>query len=83
MDLAAGVYLSEAPSPPTFLFGVVKQFCRLGIWSHTQCITPEYALYIAYSPAPLLHTVYSIMYKVEGPLFTVENTNMTDYLSSL
>jgi hypothetical protein len=26
MDLAAGVYLSEAPSPPKFLFGMVKQF---------------------------------------------------------
>ncbi len=25
---AAGVYLSEAPTPPRFLFGVVKQFCR-------------------------------------------------------
>ncbi len=35
-DLAAGVYLSEAPSPPRFLFGVVKQFCRFGIWSYTQ-----------------------------------------------
>jgi hypothetical protein len=25
---AAGVYLSEAPSPPRFLFGMVKIFCR-------------------------------------------------------
>jgi hypothetical protein len=25
---AAGVYLSEAPSLPRFLFGVVEQFCR-------------------------------------------------------
>jgi hypothetical protein len=32
-DLATGVYLSEAHSPPGLLFGVVKQFCRLGIWS--------------------------------------------------
>jgi hypothetical protein len=39
-DLAADVYLSEAPSPPRFLFGVVKQFCRFGICSNTQCITP-------------------------------------------
>jgi hypothetical protein len=30
-DLAEGDYLSEAPSPPRFLFGVVKQFCRFGI----------------------------------------------------
>ncbi len=44
-DLAAGVYLSEAPSPPRFLFGVVKQFCRFGIWSNTQCVTSEDALH--------------------------------------
>ncbi len=25
-DFAAGVYLSEAPSPPKFLFGVVKHY---------------------------------------------------------
>jgi hypothetical protein len=31
----AGVYLSEAPSPPKILFRVVKQFCRFGIWSNT------------------------------------------------
>jgi hypothetical protein len=30
-DLVEGVYLFEAPSPPTFLFGVVKQFCGFGI----------------------------------------------------
>jgi hypothetical protein len=29
--LAAGVYLSEAISPPRFLFGVVNQFCMFGI----------------------------------------------------
>jgi len=40
MDIAVGVYLSEASSHPRFLFGVVKQFCRYGIWSNTQCITP-------------------------------------------
>ncbi len=34
-DFAAGVYLSEAPSPPRFLFGVVKQFNRFWIWSDT------------------------------------------------
>jgi hypothetical protein len=33
--LAAGVCLSEAPSPPRFLFGVVKQFYRFGIGSIT------------------------------------------------
>jgi hypothetical protein len=34
------LYLPEAPSPPSFLFGVVKQFFRFGIWSNTQCVTP-------------------------------------------
>ncbi len=29
-DLAAGVYLSEAPSPSRFLFGVIKQLCTVG-----------------------------------------------------
>ncbi len=32
MDLAAGVYMSEAPSP---LFGVVKQFCKFGLVKYT------------------------------------------------
>ncbi len=31
IDLAACVYLSEAPSPPRFLIGVVKLFCRIWI----------------------------------------------------
>ncbi len=35
-DLAGG---AEAPSPPRFLFGMVKQFCGFGISSNTQCIT--------------------------------------------
>ncbi len=41
--------------------GVVKQFCRFGIWSMTQCITPVYALHTTRSPPPPpvthLHTV--------------------------
>jgi hypothetical protein len=45
MDLAASIYLSEAPFPPRFLFGVLKQFCMFGIWSNTQCKTPVDALY--------------------------------------
>jgi hypothetical protein len=36
-DLAAGVYLSEAPSPPRVSFGKAILY---GIWSNTQCITP-------------------------------------------
>ncbi len=55
--LAAGVYPSEAPSPPRFLFGVVKQFCRFGILSNTQRMTPEYALHITQSPPPC-YTLY-------------------------
>jgi hypothetical protein len=42
--LASGVHLSEAPSPHRFLFEVLMQFCRFGIRSNTQCITPVYAL---------------------------------------
>jgi hypothetical protein len=42
MDVSAGVYLFEVPSPPKFLFGVIKQFRRLGIWSNTLCITPKH-----------------------------------------
>ncbi len=55
--MAAGVYLSEAPSPPRFLFGVEKQFFRVGIWPnytvYNSCIcsphnpipSPRYTLY--------------------------------------
>jgi hypothetical protein len=50
--LAACVYLSDAPSPPRFLFGVVKQFCMFGIWPNTQCITPAYALHITKKNPP-------------------------------
>jgi hypothetical protein len=44
-DLAAGVNLSEASSPPRFLFGAASQFCRFGSWSNTQCITSVYAFH--------------------------------------
>jgi hypothetical protein len=41
--LAAGVYLSEAPSPLRFSLGVVRQACRFGIWSNTgACICSTY-----------------------------------------
>jgi hypothetical protein len=42
--LAAGVYLSEAPSPPRFLVGLVMQICRFVIRSNTQGITNEDSL---------------------------------------
>ncbi len=35
--LCAGVYLSEGPSRPRFLFEMVQQFCRFWIWSDTEC----------------------------------------------
>jgi hypothetical protein len=57
MDLVEGVYLSEAPSPPRFLFGVVKQFCRFGIWSNIQCKTPVYCM-LSIQPDPPLYTLY-------------------------
>ncbi len=56
-NLAAGVYLSEAPSPLRFLFGVVKQFCRFGIWSNTQCITPVDALHTTWSHPPVTQCI--------------------------
>ncbi len=35
----------KAPSPPSFLFWVIQQFCRFWIWSDTECSTPtEYGL---------------------------------------
>ncbi len=35
-----------------FLFGVLKQFCRFGIWSNIQCITHVSALHTTRSPPP-------------------------------
>jgi hypothetical protein len=58
--LVEGGYLSEAPSTSKLLFGVVKQFCMFGIWSNTQCITPEYALHITQSPPSPLLTVKDV-----------------------
>jgi hypothetical protein len=100
--LAAGVYLSEASSPPRFLFGVVKQFCMFRIWPNTQCITPLYAFHTTRSPPPpVTHCMntYPCTYShrergrgvgepvrtLERRKFTrgVENTNMTDCISSL
>ncbi len=49
--LAAGVYLSEAPPLLGFcMHGMEKPFCKFGIWSNTQCITPVYALHKTRSP---------------------------------
>ncbi len=58
--LAAGVW---GPLPAKVLFGVVKQFCRFGIWSNKHCICsphnpiphPRYTLYKMYKPV-FIHT---------------------------
>jgi hypothetical protein len=51
-DFAAGVYLSEAPSPPMFLFGVVLQFRQNMVSNRTQ-----------HPPPPPSHTlsVYAVL----------------------
>jgi hypothetical protein len=38
---------------PRFLFGMVKQFYRFGIWSNTQCRTPPPPCYTLYKYIPL------------------------------
>ncbi len=75
MALAAGVYLSEAHYPPRFLFGVVKQFCRFGIWSNTctKCITHVDALHTTRSPP------YYTLYKyISLYLFTEGKAGMRE-----
>jgi hypothetical protein len=59
-DLAAGVYLSEAPWE--------SNFCRFGIWSNAQCITPVHALHTTPStqphplhPLPPRYTLYKYL----------------------
>ncbi len=94
--LAAGVYLSETPSHSRFLFGVAKQFCMFGIWSIAQCITLVYALHIIQSPPPVTHYIGCIdlylftqggggevTWREGRGARGVENTNMTDCISSL
>ncbi len=53
------IYLSPPPLQG-FLFGVVNQFCKFGIWSNTQIITPVDALHITQSPPPPV--THCIMY---------------------
>ncbi len=55
--------------------GVVMQFCRFGIWSNTQCITPVDALHTTQSPSPppvlspvLIHAVTRTSEKVRRAL---------------
>jgi hypothetical protein len=50
----------EAPSPPKFLVGVLKQFCRFGTWSNTQCITPVLSTQPDHPPPPC-YTLYEYM----------------------
>ncbi len=96
--MAAGVYLSEAPSPPRFLFRVVYQFCRLWILSGTECKTPaEYGLQQnSIPPPPFTQYTYSHreggggreLNKREGERDNslqscVENTNMTEWTQEI
>jgi hypothetical protein len=59
-DFAAGVYQSEAPSPPRYCHGVVEQFCRFWIWSDGECkILAEYGLQQdSTPPTPPRHTLF-------------------------
>jgi hypothetical protein len=52
------VFISLRPPPLLGLFGIVKLFYRLGIWSNTQCITPENALHTTRSPPPPVTHLY-------------------------
>jgi hypothetical protein len=77
MDFAEGVYLSEALAPPRFLFGMVKQLCTVGSESGQK------------QSVKLLQYMVSNTTQHLPPLpghssqSWVENTNMTDCISSL
>jgi hypothetical protein len=90
--MAAGVFISEPPFTARFLF-------RFGIWSNKQCITPVYALYTTRFFRFTLYKYIDMylftqgrgdggskpVRRLERQWFTggVENTNMTDCISSL
>ncbi len=89
-DFAAGVYLSEAPSPIEFLRGVVKQCCELRIWPSTQCKTPaEYGLQQNPIPPPpphyMLYTEYIYSHKegVRGAELNQRVGESTDHKAGL
>ncbi len=42
-----------------FLFAVVKKFCRFGIWSNTQCLTPRCSQHNP-KPLPSCYTLYRL-----------------------
>jgi hypothetical protein len=60
-DFAAGAFLSEAPSPPRFLFGEVEQFCRFWIWLDSECLTPAEWSQKKLNTPPPNHTM-SVLY---------------------
>jgi hypothetical protein len=54
-DMAAGDYLSEAPSPPRFLFGMVKQFVGWDLVKYTvfnSCISSPHNPIPSHLPSP-------------------------------
>ncbi len=66
--------------PARFLFGMVKQFCRFGIWSNTQCMTPVNTLHTTRPPPPVtvsihkfthVHFSYLCTYDLCGPVHNV------------
>jgi hypothetical protein len=62
-DSAAGVYLSETPSPPRFLFGVVKQFLgsESGQIQSVKLVQNMISNTTQHPPPPSSHTL-SILY---------------------
>ncbi len=97
-DFAEGVYLSEAPSPPRFLFGDLKVLNLVRyrvlnssrIWSPTRLNIPQ--------PLPATHFLYILYFREGGKgrggeqkrglkgnssKSWVENSSMTDWISSL
>ncbi len=70
IDFAAGVYLSEAPSPPRFLFEVIQQIC---IGSESGKIQSVKLLQNMVSttvqqphPLPATHCLYLLWHREEG-----------------
>ncbi len=94
-DFVAGAYLSEAPSPTRFLFGVLKQFCRLervellqNMVSNGTPPTPSQPLTVCMTLGRgggegVGEVNHRESQKGNSLQSWVENTNMTDSISSL
>jgi hypothetical protein len=71
-DLAAGVHLSEAPSPPRFLFGLGKAI--LQVRNLVKYTLSNSCICSPHNPIPPTVTIFHRR---------VENTNMSDCIYSL